>query len=100
MLSRVLTTYLRKCNIPISQAGEDFRAKVEGNIHNTNAEIQQGQTRIEQQSNPIKQEIKDEKGKYVTIRALNKVNDEAMGIAKDIVKPLLEPTITQEHVCC
>jgi len=84
-------------NIPISQAGEDFRAKVEGNIHNTNAEIQQGQTRIEQQSNPIKQEIKDEKGKYVTIRALNKVNDEAMGIAKDIVKPLLEPTITQEQ---
>ena len=84
-------------NIPISQAGADFRAKVEGNIHNTNAEIQQGQTRIEQQSNPIKQEIKDEKGKMVTVKVAKKLNDEAMGTAKDLVNLVIDPTPPKEQ---
>ena len=80
----------RHTNIPMSQAGADFRATVEGNINNTNAEIQQGQTKIEQKADPVKQKVNATQGASVHNNLKKKLGEESLKSVQDAYEYLTD----------
>ena len=65
-------------NIPISQAGADFRAKVEGNIQLSQQDIQIGASEIRKNSDPVKQKVNDAQGTSIHNNLKKKLGEESL----------------------
>lgn len=65
-------------NVPIYQAGADFRAKVEGNIQLSQQDIQIGASEIRKNSDPVKQKVNDAQGTSIHNNLKKKLGEESL----------------------